>query len=988
MQKDQTIRLKQGGYQLIDALASGGQGTIWKVLNKKDKKYYALKVVNLYDTRFAVPERHSDEYLQTLIKYAKAEIAFLNSLDSTQAKHIALCLDDGLIEEEGVQLPAFIMHLYHQDDLKKRIKQHQDGVNPIDGDLWREWFKQLILALQSLQTSSTEGKLVAHRDLKPANCLFDSDDKLFLTDFGIVRESSKTGLTSVSQVGTFNFCAPEQCFARYEGRDGIPHYYITLKLDIYSAAMVMHEIIVGSTSAQKSLTETTINQHKQTLYGLKKASKGKIGKLGEIGGLTKKERHNLQQTLNDLLTPATEKHLTMVFHQPSLPNYALIAHDTADLIERMLSPWPNDRPDVKAVLQALANIDIYLNPRLDKLSLSETHFSVCIGQPLLIKFEIDGKGLPELQHWLQISLNDSPLEKPQIKHLQAKNYQLELPVFSELIPQKLSLSTQVNGTSHRSEAQIEVTPDADYLWTINKRLEALRLDLRTVWLDQWEAEATTVSKKYPLLEALKQLQSNYPEQAEVLQQRHDRIDGREEERKPLPLKKIAIAIGGVAIATVIAINWSNSSKPVGRVSDSVTRQNDNNKKPKASNTDKQIEEIAKLIDTTPPKPTLPDITPIKTALSADNLNDRQQAWQQLQQIIVKHKNHQQAIALKKDYEQQTLQWNKKDADKVKRKEALMRLKVLAKAGDGNAQYWLALRYLQGDGVKKDKAKGKKWVKKAANQGIENAKKTLNYLAVNDTVGRVSLSSLRDNVTRQNIKKKKSFEPDMLPIKAGSFKMGCVSGKDCESDEKPVHNVTLNAFELAKTEVTFDQWDACVKAKGCTYKPKDEGWGRGKRPVINVSWDDTQDYIKWLNKETGKHYRLPTEAEWEYAARAGTKTKYSWGNKASHNQANYDGKGGKDMWDYTAPVGRFPANDFGLYDMHGNVWEWVQDKYQDNYKKAPKDGSARESKGANRVIRGGSWLGTPRYLRSANRGWYAPDDRDDDLGFRLARSKVR
>ena len=159
-------------------------------------------------------------------------------------------------------------------------------------------------------------------------------------------------------------------------------------------------------------------------------------------------------------------------------------------------------------------------------------------------------------------------------------------------------------------------------------------------------------------------------------------------------------------------------------------------------------------------------------------------------------------------------------------------------------------------------------------------------------------------------------------------------------------------------------------------------------MINVSWDDTQDYIKWLNKETGKHYRLPTEAEWEYAARAGTKTKYSWGNKASHNQANYDGKGGKDMWDYTAPVGRFPANDFGLYDMHGNVWEWVQDKYQGNYKKAPKDGSARESKGAPRVVRGGSWIDSPGDLRSAYRGRDSPDRRGLNLGFRLARSKVR
>ena len=863
MQKDQTINLKQGSYQLIDALASGGQGTIWKVLNREDDQHYALKVVNLYDTRFAVPERHSDEYLQTLIKYANAEIAFLNSLDNTQAKHIALCLDNGFIEEEGVELPAFVMHLYHQDDLKKRIKQHQDGVNPVEGDVWRDWFKQLMLALQSIQTSSTEGKLVAHRDLKPANCLFDRDDKLFLTDFGIVRESSKTGLTSVSQVGTFNFCAPEQCFARYEGRDGIPHYYITLKLDIYSAAMVMHEIIVGSTSAQKSLTETSINQHKQTLYGLKKAGEGKIGKLGAVGGLTEQERNNLQQTLNDLLTPATEKHLTMAFHQPSLPNYALVANDTTDLIETMLSPWPDDRPDVDAVLQALANIDVCLSPQLDKLSLSDNQFSVCIGQPLSIQFEIDGKGLPELHHWLQISLDGSPLEKPQIKPLQASHYQLELAVFSELIPQTLSLSAQVNGKLHRAEAHINVTPDADYLWTMNKRLQALQLELRSAWLDQWEAEATTVSKKFLLLEALKQLQINYPEQAEALQQRYDRIDGREEQRKPLPLKKIGIALGILAIgASIIVIpNWQETVDRVSLSSaqDNVTRQDDNNKKPKATSPENQIDEIAKLIDTTtPPKPTLPDINPIKT-----------------------------------------------------------------------------------------------------------------------------------------------FEPKMVKIEAGSFKMGCVSGKGCDDNEKPVHKVILNAFELATTEVTFDQWDACVKAKGCSYKPSDQGWGRGQRPVINVSWNDTQQYIQWINKQTSKHYRLPTEAEWEYAARAGTNTQYWWGNqnpscsKKDKKGASFDG-GEKSACYYnpndeyrgTEEVAGYTANPWGLYDMHGNVWEWVQDKYRDNYKKTLNDGSAWESKGAIRVLRGGSWSSTPWYLRSAYRGRNSRDYRDYDFGFRLARSRVK
>jgi len=231
------------------------------------------------------------------------------------------------------------------------------------------------------------------------------------------------------------------------------------------------------------------------------------------------------------------------------------------------------------------------------------------------------------------------------------------------------------------------------------------------------------------------------------------------------------------------------------------------------------------------------------------------------------------------------------------------------------------------------------------------------------------------------------EPEMVTIPGGTFKMGCVSGKECEDDEKPVHTVTLSGFEMAKTELTFEQWDACVVFGGCDHYPDDRGWGRGNRPVINVSWDDAQDYIKWLNKETGKNYRLPTEAEWEYAARAGSTTQYSWGNEIGHNRANCDGCGSQ--WDdkQTAPVASFAPNDFGLYDMHGNVWEWVQDWYEKHYyNKSPKTNpQGPSSSGRYRVSRGGDWGSYARILRSANRYGSSPGYRLDDFGFRLLRT---
>lgn len=230
------------------------------------------------------------------------------------------------------------------------------------------------------------------------------------------------------------------------------------------------------------------------------------------------------------------------------------------------------------------------------------------------------------------------------------------------------------------------------------------------------------------------------------------------------------------------------------------------------------------------------------------------------------------------------------------------------------------------------------------------------------------------------------EPQMVSIPAGSFQMGCVSGIGCSDDEKPVHTVTLSAFEMGVTEVTFEQWDACVAFGGCDQYPEDEGWGRGNRPAINVSWEDTQQYIAWLNKTTGKHYRLPTEAEWEYAARAGSSTQYSWGDEVGKNQANCHGCGSQ--WDntQTAPVGSFGANGFGLFDMHGNVWEWVQDwKDDDYYGKSPAQNPPGPSSGKNRVYRGGGWSSGAGNMRSAYRYSNSPDFRIYYLGFRLLRT---
>ena len=242
-------------------------------------------------------------------------------------------------------------------------------------------------------------------------------------------------------------------------------------------------------------------------------------------------------------------------------------------------------------------------------------------------------------------------------------------------------------------------------------------------------------------------------------------------------------------------------------------------------------------------------------------------------------------------------------------------------------------------------------------------------------------------------------PEMLSIPAGEFMMGSPDGERGRgSDEGPQHKVTFRqGFAAGKFEVTFAQWDLCASEGGCVHKPSDEGWGRGKRPVINVSWDDARQFVAWLTKKTGKAYRLLSEAEWEFAARAVRSASephppFSTGATIDYKQANYDanftyGNGRMGVFrQKTLDVGSFQKNAFGLHDMHGNVWEWVEDCYKNSYAGAPTDGSAVTSGDCRlRIVRGGSWNYHPQLLRSAYRYATAPEVRLDIVGFRVARA---
>jgi formylglycine-generating enzyme required for sulfatase activity len=238
-------------------------------------------------------------------------------------------------------------------------------------------------------------------------------------------------------------------------------------------------------------------------------------------------------------------------------------------------------------------------------------------------------------------------------------------------------------------------------------------------------------------------------------------------------------------------------------------------------------------------------------------------------------------------------------------------------------------------------------------------------------------------------------PEMVWIPAGSFRMGDLQGGG-EKDEQPVHKVSVKSFASSRYEITFSDYDKFATATR-RKKPNDEGWGRGIRPVVNVNWEDARAYCKWLSRETGHKYRLPTEAEWEYAARAGSKTKYWWGNSIGSNNATCNKCNSQWGWDaqnMTAPVGSFQANPFGLYDTVGNVYEWTCSGYgvESKIKKTEYiqyNGKEqvcinRKTKNQFRVIRGGHWLSDPEDSRAAHRFESWLGYRVNFIGFRVVK----
>ena len=347
-------------------------------------------------------------------------------------------------------------------------------------------------------------------------------------------------------------------------------------------------------------------------------------------------------------------------------------------------------------------------------------------------------------------------------------------------------------------------------------------------------------------------------------------------------------------------------------------------------------------------------------------------------------------------------------DAGQRDEAIAEWRAGADAGEAKSMLALGRLYLQGLGVPQNYIRAHMWFNLAASQGEAAAMTERDALAAKlapealaeaqnlalawqpgsgQTWASTATARINKGVEIGQVFRDCPTCPQLVVVPAGSYMMGSPAHEEGRSDvEGPVHRVTIaEPFAVGVYEVTFGEWDACASGGGCRNVLYDAGWGRGRRPVIHVSWQGARDYVEWLSWQTGKTYRLLSEAEWEYVARAGTQTSRYWGESEAgqcqhENGADQTLRRNNDDVDWvsfatcddghswTAPVGSYRANRFRLYDVLGNVFEWVQDCWNDSYVDAPSDGRVWESGDcSSRVVRGGTWERDPSVLRSAARG---------------------
>jgi len=949
-----------GKYKIIRELGSGGFGAVYLAEDPHLGDKVAIKVFQIKDPALAreVTSATGDagEILkQRFLDEAKI-LRRLSASPHVVSVHEFETLPDGCPYYVMPYLPNSLVDLIGRDAFTAGKLEEIDSKDHPRSLPVTQALDILKQTLEGLKTVHEAG--LVHRDIKPANLLIETKGQLHnvvLCDFGIAKmpegEHSKTGVG----MGSPNYVSPEQ-------RESAKH--VDARSDVFSVGVLAYRMLTGSVpmvtglqsikqfipAINDELNDLVMNaidfntakrpaNAGEFLKQLKQAEAAFTGNLDDVEE-SGTWVNNGEGSIRDELKPLRDEIHKLLSEHGQVPEGELpalqISASMADLDEQGL----NDL--IEEVLQANQK---ELKPKRKLRELIQQRSKTS-----------DNLSAAEYQAFLRQVKNIGWDEAKLNRLLSEAGLQLQATETPEKAQASKPVTEKKSGKSSLTMVLgllLVLTLGSGGYWYMGYQQEQAELAHQADVAKQSEAKAWQQAKNLNTVSAYELYQSTWPKGAYNAQAQQAKTELQEQARMAqLSVEQQQTEYTQQAQQKLIKLGY---------------RLTENGKLD--TRTQKAIiafEKQAQLLETGEVDATL--IAALNKAIEKQNAKlAKQQAKKANDEKAARNKAEMERIAKEKAKEQA--------AKKLKAQQAYIAL-VKATQTELNR-----IGYAVG---RPDGAIGKQT--QTALQHYQKGNKLKQSGKVNESLlAHLKRASKKPGRSAGETFKDCSDCPEMMVIPAGSFQMG---SNDGDSDEKPVHRVSIpEVFAIGKYEVTWNNYQPCIDAGVCS-SDGDAGFGKGNRPVIKVSWEDAQTYATWLSKKTGKQYRLPNEAEWEYAARAGSTTKYSWGDSINCSQARYgyysDDCGKQESTD---PVGLFKANSFGLYDMHGNVLEWTQDCWNDSYNDAPSTNKAWElGDCAKRVLRGGSWDGGPNNLRSADRVRYTASGRDVVVGFRLVQGR--
>lgn len=933
-----------GKYKIIKKLGSGSFGFVYLAEDPKLQMQVAIKVFKIKDTTLMSQVTSATEDPEHVIKQRFINEARTLRKLSANPYIVEMYEFDELADGTPYYVMPYIARTLVDEIGKDAFNQGMLDEIPkanfprrIPTILAISYLKQLSQALCTVHENG-----LVHRDIKPENILINNENQLQLSDFGIAKlplsEHSQTGFG----MGSKNYLSPEQ-------QESAKH--VQAASDIYSLGVIAYRMLTGQLPLGRF--QDPINYAPDIPKALNDLI---ISALSQTPSLRPSDGSQfliaLNQAINDTskktVAPATQtEEGTAIWTTSSVSKIKDELIPLKNKIIELLTQQGEIKPDDLILLQTLADIAHVDNSALHvfiaKITLQQT--------------------------------TQQPISDDIISSDLTNNKDDSLDDLSNNVA-----STSINNSASINNSSSELAAFILWMNTVNKHFNNHEQFLSDQQVNHLiTAGLSTTNKTAEQLKVLIDTKQQKPNLIKKIKTRTFLLFNQIKKRPPLLLLLLTVAVLTITYGQYQAQNkltitdeqhWSQAQKTntIAAYQLYLTSQ------PEGNHFDNAKQALAKLLQQ----------KEYSEQYSKENKAiERQQQIEAIQQQLIKQ-----------GYQiSQTGKLDERTKHAIKTFEKSQNLLITGEVDE------LILKKLKQTYQQKDQ---KRWLSaqdKNTIDAYQQYKKAFPqgqyFMQATQEINQLTFEKDNNHKKVKEAQKKRDKKiialatnellNNMVTLPSANFMMGCTLSDECKTKEMPQHNVSINTFSIMAAEVTFTQWDACVTDGACSLQPDDEGWGRGNRPVIGVSYlNITEQFIPWLYRVTGKNFTLPSEAQWEYAAKATSTTKYAWGNELTCLQARYSqfsGICGNDR--NTEIVKSFKPNTFGLYDMHGNVWEWTQDCWSDNYNASPTDGSAREISDCTAgVIRGGSWLNEASLLRSTFRTKYSRSAKANVNGFRL------